>query len=812
MTRWIQHLLVPGLKPSAPGEQARTYLSFDHLWPTWVLILVAFATVALVAWLYRREGRLAPRHAKVVLACLRISLVWLAVFLLQDPSVSVDRSEMRSSYVCVLVDDSRSMNHQDRYADTVDRGRLTAMGFPPDAHPRRLQVAKTVLAQDNAKLLRGLARDHQVRLYAVSTAVRLLGQASAVEHVPALVPLLGAVRAQGQETQLGTAIRTCIDDLRGKTLAGVVLLSDGHVTAGDTLAQAGDYARHQGVRLFPVGIGDPSARTDSQVRLRDVLVDDKVYLGDRVTFHVQLTSQGMKGRRVRLQLGRSPDDQPVAQKTITLGPDGQEQDAALTVLPRRKGTHQFVLEVLPLRPGSDQPERHVLGPHTRRHLRVQVIDQAIRVLYLESYPRYEYRYLKALLVRDKAVNVSCLLMDADSDFPQEGNTPIRSLPTTLDALNRFDVVLFGDVNPIYLSGDQLAMLVRFVKQGGGLMMIAGQRFAPYAYRATPLAEILPVELGAGPPVGDAARAYDQEFRPRLTPEAQTSPIFRFSDDPAENRKVWDNLPGFYWYCPTRGHKPGAVVLAEHPSARGPDGFLPIVFTQFFGAGRCTFQAVDSTWRWRYRVEDQFFAPYWIQTIRFLARARLLGQSRQATISTLHDRFVLGQGVRVEVVFLDKSLRPQPGRPASAYAELREAQHAVLQREIVLKADTRRPDRFVGVFKPTRAGAYTVWIGAGMDRAQSPKTTFTVHPPKGELQHVPMELARLQRLAQQTHGHYLSIHQAHRCPDLLEGGQQIVLHTERISLWDLEPLLWTVLAVFSLLLITEWVLRKRYRML
>ena len=808
---WLQWL-VPGLKPPGAGERSEVYLTFDHPWPAWVLILTVLAAVAWVAYLYRRDGPVAPRWAKVMLGTLRVALLVGVVVLVQDPSLSVDRSEVRSSYVCVLVDDSRSMKHEDRYANGVDRQRLADLGFAEDARPKRLQVAQTVLSRDRAGLLRLLAREHRVRLYAVSTAARLLGQAGAVGEVDALVPLVGSLHPVGQQSRLGLGLRTCIEDLRGKTVAGVLILTDGQVTSGDTLAQAGAYARQQGVRVFPVGIGDPSVRTDTQVKLRDVLVDEKVYLGDRVTFYVNLHSRGMKGRRARLRLRRGSGPDPLAEKILTLGPDDQELDATLTLLPRRKGAHEFVVEVLPLRPGSDQPEHAYVGRDSRRRLRVEVIDQPIRVLYVESYPRYEYRYLKSLLRRDKAVNVSCLLLDADSDFPQEGNTPIRYFPTTQDDLKAFDVVLFGDVNPMHFSGDQLSMLAAFVKQGGGLLMIAGPRYAPGAYRNTPLAEVLPVELLPGSPGADAGRLHDQAFRPRLTTEGATSPIFRFSDDPAESRRIWDHLPGFYWYCPTRGPKPGAAVLAEHPTARGPDGPLPIVATQFFGAGRCSFQAVDSTWRWRYRVEDQYFAPYWVQTIRFLARAKLLGQSKQATISTPRDRFTLGQQVRVEVVLMDKALRPKAGQGVTVYAELRDNDRTVLRREVVLKPDRRRPDLFAGVFKPPRPGAYTVWIGTGLDRARSPRTTFTVHPPEGEQEDVPMALAPLRRLARQTDGRYLDVDQAQRCPDLLEGGQQTVLRTERISLWDIEALLWAALALFMLLILTEWIWRKRYRML
>ena len=48
-------------------------------------------------------------------------------------------------------------------------------------------------------------------------------------------------------------------------------------------------------------------------------------------------------------------------------------------------------------------------------------------------------------------------------------------------------------------------------------------------------------------------------------------------------------------------KPAAQVLAEHPTAAGAEGKLPLIAYQFLGAGKVMFHAFDDTWRWRFRV-------------------------------------------------------------------------------------------------------------------------------------------------------------------------------------------------------------------
>ena len=120
------------------------------------------------------------------------------------------------------------------------------------------------------------------------------------------------------------------------------------------------------------------------------------------------------------------------------------------------------------------------------------------------------------------------------------------------------------------------------------MFIAGEGFNPLSYRGTPLEPLLPIELSdARNPtaVGNALNA----FRPELTAEGRTNPIFRFGDDEAASAQIWRKLPELLWYIEAPRKKPAALVLAEHPTRPAADGKLPIVLYQFVGVGqgRCS---------------------------------------------------------------------------------------------------------------------------------------------------------------------------------------------------------------------------------
>ena len=68
------------------------------------------------------------------------------------------------------------------------------------------------------------------------------------------------------------------------------------------------------------------------------------------------------------------------------------------------------------------------------------------------------------------------------------------------------------------------------KKGGGVAFIAGPLYTPLAYRHTPLAELLPVDLEtATPPTGDASGAITEGFRVVPTELGLASPQMQLGD-------------------------------------------------------------------------------------------------------------------------------------------------------------------------------------------------------------------------------------------------------------------------------------------
>jgi uncharacterized membrane protein len=442
-----------------------------------------------------------------------------------------------------------------------------------------------------------------------------------------------------------------------------------------------------------------------------------------------------------------------------------------------------------------------------------VLDAKISVLFVDGYPRWDYRYLKNTLIRDKSVDVSCLLASADFNFLQEGNKPLPSagknvaghFPDTIDQLMEYDVVVLGDVDPRYFSDSQLQLINEFVNRGGGFEMVAGERFAPQAYRNTPIEALLPVSL-SHVEITDPTVPISQGFRPVVTKVGATTSIFRFFADNAKNDEfLKHDLPEVFWYCRGITAKPSVgEVLAEHPTDIGPDGHKsPILVAGRFG-GRTLFSAIDDSWRWRFYTDEPVFDTYWVQQLRYLARNRKIGQ-RRLTLTADQPAYELGQQVRLTLRVIDPGLVRQ--LPDQIRVEERDAKDQPVRIENLVRQDSSGGETFAGSFTADKVGKFTIHlppIVGGVDMMEVP---VEVVLPRLELVDPRVDRVQLSRLASETLGKPIDLADADAELAAIPSAAKVLPIITGQPLWG-API---TLVVFVLLITTEWVVRKLYGM-
>lgn len=799
-----------GIAPAEPGQGTAWSVAWRTPWPMgippWLLLLLMLAVIAGVVFVYHRDARNLAWRMRMLLIGLRLLSISVLLVLLSEVTLSVERTGLPS--LAILVDESASMSLEDQYDDAQAKVAVTSLTSELQGEPaNRFNLVRALLRREQGEFLTRLQQRHNLHLYRFSnSAIQIGGETTrGGDSVADWLAELDTLTARGDQTSPGPAVRKVLNDLRGTPPSALILFSDGITTSGeaDRLTNVADLARGKGVPVFAVGIGSEEPTRD--LHLYDVRADEVAFVDDPVTFTAQLKPYGYEGQTAVVTLkqtdvrSQTTTSEALASRQVRIGADGQPMRIELSFVPHEEGEFDFVIEVASL-----PRETNLKNNAEIRH--VSVRRERIRVLLVDSVPRYEFRYVKHLLEREATIEVRTVLQDADLGYPEQDETALPHFPVKTEDLNQYDVVIFGDVDPSFLSSVVFNNLRSFVSDtGGGLILVAGERHNPSSYTGTVLEDLLPVELSEIEYPAPNTLIPDA-FRPRLTPEAQRGTnIFRLADSERENQELWGSLPGFYWFVACRSLKAGSVVFAEHPTRMGNKGKLPVITMQRFGAGKVIFHATDELWRWRFRAGDVYYGRYWIQAIRYLSRSRLLGKARAAELTA--DRLVYQQGnaAVLRLRFLDERLVPTTEDGVELIVERR----GDLQRTISLTRIPQNANVFEGRIANLVEGTYHAWVATPSFHEAPPAVDFRVEAPVRELQNRSLARAELVETAQATHGGYYTLANVDRLPDDLPTGQAVPLESgEPILLWNR----WELLVLFVMLLVGEWGLRKRFRLI
>jgi hypothetical protein len=874
--RWV------GVPPAAPGEGTRwrletlDYLTGDARTDRW-LVAGALLLAGLFVWrVYRRErpgaaagGRVGRwRNPILRLGTLRLGLIALTLaVLLPQARLAFEREGWPD--VVVVIDDSQSMGVVDTFRDPTvqakadelkreweriaapriqalrDRADEIARAIAKDPNsadatrsrdelaqiearirdlktPHRLNLVKAMLASGSGDWLRAFLRQRQMRVhvYRVSGETTRMAELDDPAQCEKLLDELMDATPAGESSQLGTGVESVLKTFRGGSLNAIVMFTDGVTTRGEDLPAASRSAARAGVPLYLIGVGDAAEPPD--LVLSDLRAEEVVHVNDRLVIEAKLTAHG-RGMpdSVPVILSEMKDGRPVelARQSVRIDPDGKPVKVRFVHQPKEAGEKTFVIQV-PVQPDESEP-----GNNRLEH-RVFVAEaRRLRVLLVEGYPRWDWRYVKSLFEREseaargnKSIDVDSYLVDASPEHPKQDRTSINRFPTP-EELRKYDVVILGDVDPRRLPRADAVFesLAKYVKeQGGGLIMVAGQQADPQAYRDTALADVMPVVVTGTPPVAEP-EVFRDGFRPKLTPAGVGHALFRFSTEEAESAEIWNRLPPLYWYAKGYRRKLSAEVLAVHPDrpAEGPAGGgkeenHPLVLQQFVGAGRVLFLGFDDTWRWRLRDSEVRFNQFWLQAVQTLARGRI-GRTEVRTDRKTYRR---DDPIRLTVRFPDDAPPPKgpvrvivgrvpPRRPGAPPAEPESQTVQLAPREGVRAT-------YEALVTRTPEGDYVFTLAGPGAAGQRSRAEARVLPPPGELDRIQLNEPDMQRAARESKGAYYPLDRADKVPDDLPAGPRVALDqpVEPLSLWNSPALFALVLG----LLTAEWVMRKKWRLL
>jgi hypothetical protein len=566
-------------------------LSFEPV-GSWLFVLLLTASLAVVLLAVPPDRSRVTGGRLLALVLLRLGAFLAVVLCMLRPTVVATRKARQQGTVLVLLDSSESM--------TVADG--------PNGRTRWQEMTAAVDAARPAA--RGLVADGDFEI-AAWRFDRQLHRITPTPDDPLPLAAWGDV-ATADETALGAALDEGIRATAGKTLAGVIVLSDGAQQAyppRDAPPQtAARRLADTGTPLWSITFGQQ--RGDGQGRdaaVVNLAVAETVYVKNAVEVAGRVRLEGLAGGVVVKLLAENESGRmaEVDRTTIKAAGPVVEEAVRLAWTPTATGERKVSLVVEP-------QEGEVVVTNNELSAFVEVIEGGLRVLYLEGALRVEQRFLRRVLAASPDMHV---------DFEWLDSSRRDRWPVNLGRLvaGDHDVILVGDLDSSALRPEDLRTLLSKVKGGAGLGLLGGfHAFEAGGWGSSDLAPLLPFEadrLARQPFDGPVREDLHLKGPVRMLPDPRFGAvsILRLGKGDAESRAAWAALPAL-----EGANDLGRLKPTAKPLAVTADG-TPLLVAQEFGDGRVAAFAADSTWRWVMQGAGEQHRRFWRQFVLWLAK-------------------------------------------------------------------------------------------------------------------------------------------------------------------------------------------------
>ena len=868
--------------------------------PAWLLALLVIVGFLGIRSIYAQERGRATPAGRFFLACLRTISLILIFLVLAGPYREERTTMTERSHLVVLVDSSASMSTKDSYPPE-EAERLLEAAFPKSAErPRELdmsrgELVKRVLTANDGESLGAWNDRFVLHTFAFDSDWRSLGSTElkrgtddendedASDALKSMREKILAMPLDGGRTRLGAVLRNVANEFarrQDQDLAGVILISDGRDTSdgeppGQVLASLG--ALQEALKVTAVGVGNPAS--GKNLWLERVRAKEVVLIRDEVIFESALRHTGFDGAPVQVSMtihqvadakgnAIEPREYKLPTKALkhaqadiaALGAGDESTPVRLRAPFDRAGTFRVTLKAQ-LQDDADRRADSVPEDDTSVH-ELRVIDQRIKVLFVDHRPRRDWRFLSDYLTREPPdamvgddgpskgrFQVHVLMQLADPSFRQPsspGERPIRAFPRTRSELFQYDVIIWGDVKWTALAPSTeacreiLQLVADFVDEGGGVVLQAGTDNNPIEYLNTPLAQLLPVTVRRSDIAGD--EDLTKPFRLDLTAAGAAHPMFRVVEGvdggvptPERVAQVWrgedptsENWLWYWMYRARGGLRPGALDLARiRPGGRTDlkdDRGRPLVAfaAMNYGKGKVFWSSLDTVSRIRDGQGNRVYGPFWEQVIRYLATYRLLGGNKRFKIFTDKESYFVGETANITFTALDQYYEPLEDDMLGG-VHIERVDKGLVVSSTALEGDRRpeslRDEGIPGSYRlllPLRQpGTVRIFIDRSDEAGRGERAERRIQVnfrAKEDILKVP-DHEQLREIMRATHGKgvdptLLGLHELSQFVATMKTQpREKVLDRKEETQWD--NLLTLLLAV--LLLAIEWALRKRWQM-
>ena len=850
---------IVGNEQQHAGELKLQWTNFPESWGVFVLIAAVAAIVMAVLWMYRREIDTCPRGIKLLMAGMRLAVLFLLIAMFLKPSIFYQQvSEIKPS-ITVLRDSSMSLARGDKYRDADQAKRLAELsGLSANEISSGVSTRVALLSsamERHPELVQQIREKGSVRVVNFADTAETVSVLSAAESKSENEEEDSAVEsdtdsdadteiaadeeesatkfpmlvADGLGTNIWQALNVALED--SSRISSIVLLSEGQHNGAEDPIELAEKAASLGIPIITVGIGDPNPPRN--LKISEVYVRNKAYPDEpfEVESVLQTSRRNQTGlppkvtvtlneQRIDPANGSAGAANIVASRDVDVPEDGGRMRVDFSHVNKVPGQYVYTVAVEQLDNETNPDDNQLTSSQ------LEIVDEKVKVLLVSGLPNWDYQQVQRLLLRDQTISLTCWLQSMDQTRPQEGNEPISQLPRTMAELGQYNVVIMMDPNPAEFDDQWAQLLKDFCKfKAGGVLFMAGPHFSGEFLtlnRLNGFRDLLPVKFGNNEFIDSTqaiASATGEDAGTMMVVNHNLDhPVMSFKADTQQSQEIWGLMPGISWSFPTKDAKATARVLIERGDQISADGNQPLLVSGRYGAGSVLFFGFQGTWKWRpLGLQAQYFDRFWVQVVRFLVETRSLQGSRRGFLDREKSEYELGQRVTLVARILDTQFRPstEPSVEATVTADDGRTE------KVELRLLPQQQGRYEGSFEARRPGNYQAAIDLGPGSvSEDPEKdliepiSFRIVTPSAETGAYWLNEPLMAEIAEKSGGAYIPLDQIERLPDLLPTKiTRAEFNSPPRPLWDASKFLrWFVFLLPAVLLSFEWALRKYYKLL
>lgn len=595
---------------------------------------------------------------------------------------------------------------------------------------------------------------------------------------------LKSLSPDGKSTLLRDALKKTVGRYSGLDVTGCLLLSDGI----DTREAFSDWALEK--RPFPIYSlpleKDAIWEEEPDIRVETVSTLRRVTVGWQSELKAVVSGQGTQGKPIAVQLFKDGTMQQQLETQIPAGGGTKEVVFSLDHSVVGISTYRVFLPPLPKETQTNDNEYAVT---------VQAQDTKNRLMYVEGTPRWESKYLSRALRESKLVSPAIFLRGPKGKFMTFG---VRGdvAPDMQEAqIALFKIVILGNLTGEELGEDRAKSLVKFVENGGSLILLGGTKaWGPEGFLKTPLKALLPAKQYSG-------KAQEGEFPVVLTEQGKSHAAF------AGDAAFWAKVPPVLSIFPNVVPTPAARVLVE---GRTPTGMQPVILAQEFGQGKVVAIFSDSLWKWQLSPDALKNNPYprfWNQLLSWLSPKveKIAGKEWEVFVD--REQCFLGEEIEITARWTGAD-KPPAGTVVNAEITLPDKRKLPfsMASQVAQVLDGKSVPAYSVKFKGESAGMFSVLAvsEASGRRLESDAVSFAVKPFTPESVPRPPANDTLKTVAVNSGGTFFeSADELDRVLSALQPKKLEQEISEYKSLWQH----WAIIGCLIALISIEWIIRK-----